>query len=114
MAIRKVLIVGSGLMGGGIAQVCAQAGIEVYMNDVAKDILDRTIKNIASSVGKLVEKGKISGKVETVMSRIHPETDFASAAQVDLAVEAVFEKLDLKQGIFKELDERCGAETLLK
>ena len=113
MVIRKVLIVGSGLMGGGIAQVCAQAGIEVYMNDVAKDILDRTIKNIASSVGKLVEKGKISGKVETVMSRIHPETDFASAAQVDLAVEAVFEKLDLKQEIFKKLDEKCGAETLL-
>jgi len=47
MAIQKILIIGSGLMGGGIAQVCAQAGIEVYVNDVTREILDRAMKNIA-------------------------------------------------------------------
>ncbi len=75
MVIQKVLIVGSGLMGGGIAQVCAQAGIEVYMNDVRQEILDRTIKNVSWSVAKLVEKGKLGEKTETILSRIHAEAD---------------------------------------
>lgn len=113
MAVEKVLIIGSGLMGGGIAQVCAQAGLQVYMNDVQKVILDRTIKNIAWSVGKLVEKGKLTEKMDTIMSRIHAETDLTIGPQVDLAIEAVFEKLDLKQEIFKKLDEMCRADTLI-
>jgi 3-hydroxybutyryl-CoA dehydrogenase len=112
MAIEKVLIIGSGLMGGGIAQVCAQAGLQVYMNDVQKVILDRTIKNIAWSVGKLVEKGKLTEKMDTIMSRIHAEADLTIGPQADLAIEAVFEKLDLKQQIFKKLDEICRADTL--
>ena len=70
MSIQKAFIVGSGLMGGGIAQVCAQAGIQVYMNDLRMEVLNRTIKNIDWSVGKLVEKGKLKEKVETIMSRI--------------------------------------------
>ncbi len=113
MAIQKVLVVGSGLMGGGIAQVCAQAGIQVYMNDVQQEILDRTIKNISWSVAKLFEKGKLGEKTETILSRIHAEADLGCASRVDLAIEAVFEALDLKQEIFKKLDERCGADTLI-
>jgi 3-hydroxybutyryl-CoA dehydrogenase len=113
MSIQKAFIVGSGLMGGGIAQVCAQAGIQVYMNDVRREVLDRTIKNIDWSVGKLVEKEKLTEKVETIMSRIHAETDFTIVSQVDLVIEAIFEKLDLKQEIFKQLGEMCGVETLI-
>ena len=113
MAIQKVFIVGSGLMGNGIAQVCAQAGIQVFMNDISQDILDRALKNISWSVGKFIEKGKLKEKLETIMGRIQTKTDFTAAAQVDLAIEAVFERLDLKQEIFRKLDTICRVGTLL-
>jgi 3-hydroxybutyryl-CoA dehydrogenase len=113
MSIQKVFIVGSGLMGSGIAQVCAQAGIQVFMNDISQDILSRALKNISWSVGKFIEKGKVKENLETIMSRIQTGTDFTAAAYVDLALEAVFEKLELKQEIFKKLDEVCKSETLL-
>jgi 3-hydroxybutyryl-CoA dehydrogenase len=113
MAIQKVFVVGSGLMGSGIAQVCAQAGIQVFLNDVGQDILDKAVKNIGWSVGKFIEKGKLKETLETVMGRIQTKTGFTDAAQVDLAIEAVFEKLDLKQEIFRKLDEVCRAGTLI-
>ena len=113
MKTQKVLIVGSGLMGAGIAQVCAQAGIKVFITDVSQEILNRALKNIAWSVGKFIEKGKVKESLEMIMSRIQIGTDLVKASKVDLAIEAVFEKLDLKQEIFKKLDEVCGAETLL-
>ena len=113
MAIEKVFVVGSGLMGSGIAQVCAQSGIQVFINDIGQEILDRALKNISWSVGKFIEKGKVKENLETVMGRIKTGTDFTAASQVDLAIEAVFEKLDLKQEVFRKLDEACGAKTLL-
>jgi 3-hydroxybutyryl-CoA dehydrogenase len=113
MAIQKVFIVGSGLMGAGIAQVCAQAGLQVFITDVNQEILDRAMKNIAWSVGKFIEKGKLTENLETILSRIRTGMDFTPVNQVDLAIEAVFEKLDLKQEIFRKLDEICGVETLL-
>jgi len=113
MNTQNVLIVGSGLMGAGIAQVCAQAGIKVFITDVSLEILNRALKNITWSVGKFVEKGKVTESLEVVMSRIQIGTDLVKASKVDLAIEAVFEKLDLKQEIFKKLDEVCGAETVL-
>jgi len=113
MNTQNVLIVGSGLMGAGIAQVCAQAGIKVFITDVSLEILNRALKNIAWSVGKFVEKGKVKESLEVVMSRIQIGTDLVKASKVDLAIEAVFEKLDLKQEIFKKLDEVCSAETVL-
>jgi 3-hydroxybutyryl-CoA dehydrogenase len=113
MAIQKVFVVGSGLMGSGIAQVCAQSGIQVFINDIGQEILDRALKNISWSVGKFIEKGKVKENLETIMARIKTGIDFTTAGQVDLAIEAVFEKLDLKQEVFRKLDEVCGAKTLL-
>jgi 3-hydroxybutyryl-CoA dehydrogenase len=113
MTIEKVLIVGSGLMGAGIAQVCARVGIRIFLNDVSQEILDQALKNIAWSLGKFIEKGKITENLETIMRRIRIGTDWANVPQVDLAIEAVFEKLELKQEIFKKLDEVCGAETII-
>jgi 3-hydroxybutyryl-CoA dehydrogenase len=113
MAIEKVFVVGSGLMGGGIAQVCAQSGIQVFVNDVSQEILNRALKNISWSVGKFIEKGKVKENLETIMGRIKTSTDFTAAAQADLAIEAVFEKLDLKQEIFRKLDEVCRPNALL-
>ncbi len=113
MAIQKVFIAGSGLMGSGIAQVCAQAGIQVFMTDIHQDILNRALKNISWSLSKFIEKGKVSEDLETVMSRIRTSMDFTAGGQVDLAIEAVFERLDLKQEVFRKLDEICRPETLL-
>jgi 3-hydroxybutyryl-CoA dehydrogenase len=113
MKIRNVSIVGSGLMGAGIAQVCAQNGLKVFLTDVSQEILNRALKNIAWSLGKFIEKGKVTESLETIMSRIQTGTDLANVPRVDLAIEAVFEKLDLKQEIFKKLDEVCGKETVL-
>src|SRR5512136_2631659 len=113
MAIEKVFIIGSGLMGSGIAQVCAQAGLQVFINDINQEILNKALKNISWSVGKFVEKGKLKESVETIMGRIRTGTDFAAAGQADLAIEAVFEKLELKQEIFKKLDEVCAPKALL-
>jgi 3-hydroxybutyryl-CoA dehydrogenase len=113
MSIKKVFVVGSGLMGSGIAQVCAQAGIQVFINDISQEILNRALKNIAWSVGKFIEKGKVKENLQNIMNRIQTVTDLSTAAQVDLAIEAIFERLDLKQEIFKKLDESCRAEALI-
>ena len=113
MEIKKVFVVGSGLMGSGIAQVCAQSGMEVLLNDVSTEAIDKGLKNIAWSVGKFVEKGKLSEPKETILQRIQPSMDFSAARGVDLAIEAVFEKIELKQTVFGKLDEACTGETLL-
>ncbi len=113
MEISKVFIVGGGLMGCGIAQVCAQSGIQVIINDVEQKALNRGMENIAWSVGKLIEKGKLSEDKNSILGRIQTATDFSGAKEVDLAIEAVFERLDLKQKIFKKLDEVCRPEAYL-
>jgi 3-hydroxybutyryl-CoA dehydrogenase len=113
MDIKKVLVVGSGLMGGGIAQVCAQAGMDVFLNDVSQEATRKAIENIDWSVGKLIEKGKLAEKKETIIERITPIKNLEPAKDVDLAVEAVFEQLELKQQIFEKLDRICAARTLL-
>ena len=113
MDIKKVLVVGSGLMGSGIAQVCAQAGIDVSLNDVSAEALARARKRITWSLGKLVEKGKLQETVDTILSRINPVTRLDVAEGVHLAIEAVFEKIELKHEVFKILDRICPPETLI-
>jgi len=113
MGIRKVFIVGSGLMGSGIAQVCAQAGIEVILYDIDREALDRALKNIEWSVNKFIEKGKVKEDRATIIGRIRTVSDFSEAGGVDLLIEAVFESLELKQGVFQRADEAVGPETLI-
>jgi len=113
MSIQKIMVLGSGLMGSGIAQVCAQAGIQVVLNDVSQDALDRAFKNIAWSVGKFVEKGKLSEEKEKIMSRIITTSSYEDGADADLAIEVVFENIELKQEIFKKIDSVCDAKTLI-
>jgi 3-hydroxybutyryl-CoA dehydrogenase len=112
MNFQRVLIVGSGLMGAGIAQVCAQAGLRIFLTDVSQEILSRALKNITWSVGKFIEKGKVKESLETIMNRIQINTGLMDAPQADLVIEAVFEKIDLKQEIIKKLDELSGAGTI--
>lgn len=113
MAIKNVFIVGAGIMGSGVAQVCAQSGINVILNDISQEAVEKGLKTIKWSVGKFVEKGKLSEGVETVMGRIETATAFSSARDVDLAIEVAFENLEIKKEIFKKLDEACKPEALL-
>ncbi len=113
MTVKHVFIAGAGLMGSGIAQVCAQAGIQVTLNDVSEQALQKGLKSIAWSVGKLVEKKKLSEDRDVIVSRIETTIGFSGAAEADLAIEAVFENLDVKLGIFRKLDARCKPEALL-
>jgi 3-hydroxybutyryl-CoA dehydrogenase len=113
MTVERVLIIGSGLMGAGIAQVCAQVGIQVFLIDVNQEILNRALKSIAWSVGKFIEKGKVTEGLATIMNRIRVSTDLADGPQVDLSIEAVYEKLELKQEIIRKLDELFRAEMII-
>ena len=113
MSVEKVLVIGSGLMGSGIAQVCAQAGLQVYLHDVSKEALAEAIKTVDWSVGKFVEKGKLSEDKDSIMARICPITDFKDGKLVDLAIEAVFENIELKRKIFQQLDTICRPDALI-
>jgi len=83
MEIKKIFVAGAGLMGGGIAQVCAQASYDVIMRDITDDILNKSLKTINWSVGKFVEKGKVAGTVDEIMGRLHVTTDLGAAAEAD-------------------------------
>lgn len=113
MTIEKVFITGAGLMGSGIAQSCAQAGISVVLNDISRVALEKGMKGIAWSVGKLIEKGNLSEDLNTILDRIRTVDDLSEAASVDLALEAVFENKEIKLDIFRELDGICKPDMLI-
>lgn len=113
MEIEKVFIVGSGLMGGGIAQACAQSGLDVVLYDIDPAALTKALKNIEWSVGKFVEKGELKEGKSIVMDRIKTVSDFSLAAACDLIIEAVFENLDLKREIFEKIDGLSRPDALM-
>ena len=113
MDIQKVFVMGSGAMGSGIAQVCAQKGISVVMCDLTRDALDRAGEKINWSVSKFVEKGKVLEDLDTIMGRIETSTEYDSAVDADLVIEAVFEKIEVKHEVFKKLDAVVGDKTIL-
>lgn len=113
MKIEKVCIVGSGLMGSGIAQVSAQAGLSVTLCDVSMAILDKALKSIASSLNKFSEKGKLKEDVSTILGRIQPSVSYDGAATADLVIEAVFEKIEIKNEVLKKISSVAGAGTVI-
>jgi 3-hydroxybutyryl-CoA dehydrogenase len=113
MAVQKIFIVGSGLMGSGIAQVCAQAGLQATLSDVSQEQLDKAIKNIAWSAGKLIEKGKVAGTLDEVMGRISTSVDLAPAAEADLVMEVVFENLEVKKEVYAKLNPVLSPDGLV-
>jgi 3-hydroxybutyryl-CoA dehydrogenase len=113
MGFKKVFVVGAGLMGSGIAQACAQAGIGVTMQDVSPEAITRALKKIEWSVNKFVEKGILKEESATVMGRIRAVDELSDAASADLIIEAVFEKLDLKQETFRTIDEIAKADAIM-
>ncbi len=112
MEIKKIFVAGAGLMGGGIAQVCAQAGYRVVMRDLSSEIVEKGIKNIRWSVGKLVEKGKVPGTPDEIMARIEPVTELSKASEADFVFEAVVEVEEVKRELFEQLDKICRPEVI--
>lgn len=115
METKTICVLGAGTMGSGIAQVAALSGFEVVLRDINQDLLVRGMGNIQRSLERLAKAGKIKeASVEPLLSRIRMTTDLAAGASAaQLVIEAVPEKLELKQSIFKELDRVCPPETLL-
>ncbi|AZQ73587.1 MULTISPECIES: 3-hydroxyacyl-CoA dehydrogenase family protein [Streptomyces] len=102
---KKLAVIGAGLMGSGIAQVSAQAGWDVVLRDVTDEALKRGTDGIKASYDKFVSKGKLEASAaEQALARITPTTDMDAAADADIVVEAVFEDIETKQGIFRTLD----------
>lgn len=107
-------VIGAGLMGSGIAQVAAQSGWQVRLRDLDDAAVQRGMDGIRSSLDKFAAKGRLSADdVDAAMARITPTTDLAAAADADIVVEAVFEQLEIKHEVFRELDRICRTDAVL-
>jgi len=111
--IKRVGVLGCGLMGSGIAQVAATAGYDTIVRDVSKEFLDRGRAGIEKSLAKFVEKGKLpAADRDAALQRLTFTTAVADLQPVDIVIEAITEDLALKNALFKELDTLCGAGTV--
>ncbi|MBW1711543.1 MAG: 3-hydroxyacyl-CoA dehydrogenase family protein [Deltaproteobacteria bacterium] len=112
---KRIAIVGAGVMGLGIGQRFAQAGHQVVLHDLSKPNLAKALDNIKHNLKEMAELNALKeGPVQSVLDRIRTTTELSAAASdADLVVEAVFEDLELKQGLFKELDGLCPEKTIL-
>lgn len=111
----KLAVIGAGEMGHGIAELAALSGHQVWMRDVKQEFLDRGMERIRWSLDKLVEKNQVrADAVKETVARIHPTLDVREACEgADFVIEAVFEDLELKTKIFRELDEAAPPNTIL-
>ncbi|MGX7107886.1 3-hydroxybutyryl-CoA dehydrogenase [Facklamia miroungae] len=114
MKIQKTMVIGSGIMGNGIAQVLAQAGYEVYLNDIKEEFIDRGLEKINKNLQRNVEKERMTAEeVETIKGRIHKSLSYEDAKDVQLVIEAATENRQIKLEIFKELDKITSEEAIL-
>jgi 3-hydroxybutyryl-CoA dehydrogenase len=113
MAIEKVGVVGCGLMGSGIAQVCAQAGCFVIVREVSQDLVDKGLRGVEKNLARMVEKGALSSaESEQARARLRGTTRLEDFADRDLIIEAIVEQLPAKNELFLELDSICGPATI--
>lgn len=114
MRIKKVGVVGCGLMGSGIVQVCAQSGYQVVASEANDELLNKGLMSINNFLSKSIEKGKISQQdKEAIIGRIKGTTDINDFSGCDLVIEAVTENMDLKKKVFSELDKICPQHAIL-
>jgi len=104
MEIKKVAVLGCGLMGSGIAQVAAMAGFDVTVLEAEQRFLDKGFSNIEKSLAKFAEKGKLNGSVEAVRARLHGTLKHEDLADCDIVIEAIIENIDEKKKMFSKLD----------
>lgn len=114
MNIQTVMVIGAGQMGSGIAQVCAQAGYRVLLNDMKQEFFERGIASITKNVTRDVEKGrKTAQQKEEVLSRITMSLSIEDASQADIIIEAAVENMEVKKSIFQQLDRIAPAHAIL-
>ncbi|MGC9210136.1 MAG: 3-hydroxyacyl-CoA dehydrogenase/enoyl-CoA hydratase family protein [Acidilobus sp.] len=122
--VKVILVVGAGTMGHGIAEVAAISGFKVYLADISQEILQGALEKIRWSLSKLSEKGQLKESVDSILSRITPivsvkpdgtfSDDLAKAAgEADMVIEAVPEKLELKQALFKFIDQHRKGRIIM-
>ncbi|HUU03543.1 MAG TPA: 3-hydroxyacyl-CoA dehydrogenase family protein [Myxococcota bacterium] len=105
MEIKKVLVVGGGTMGGGIAQLCSQQGLDVTVSDISLELADKTKAKIDKGLARRVEKGKVSeDEKSAILARIATAGDLSPAADADIIIESVVENLEIKKKVFAELN----------
>ncbi len=111
--IKQVGVLGCGLMGSGIAQVCAQAGYDTIVREVSDEVCQRGVGNIRKQLDRSVEKGKLpAGERDAISGRLRGTTRLEDLAGCDLVIEAVVEDLELKNEMWRTLDELCGPRTI--
>ena len=111
--IRRVGVLGAGLMGSGIAEVCAKAGFDVVVREVDEKALDAGRRRIHSSLSKALERGKLTaGDGEAIRSRLAFSSSLAEMSSSDLILEAIVENLDVKREVYRALDASCPAHTI--
>lgn len=114
MGIHKVMVIGAGQMGSGIAQVCAQAGYEVKLNDMKQEFFERGLGVITKNLSRDVEKGrKTEEEKAAILNRIMMSLDLQDASDVDIIIEAAVENMEVKQSIFKQIDQIAPAHAIL-
>jgi 3-hydroxybutyryl-CoA dehydrogenase len=112
-AIRRVGVVGCGLMGSGIAQVCAEAGYDVLVREVNEGFLQKGLGKIEGFLSKGVEKGKVTAERKAeVLSRLKGTTELGRMGECDLVIEVVTENIEVKREVFQALDAACGPKAI--
>jgi 3-hydroxybutyryl-CoA dehydrogenase len=109
----NVLVIGAGFMGGGMAQVAAQAGYNVYLQDMNPESIAKSMAQIKWSTEKLASKGRIKDSSQVVQDRITAVKDLSMAPKCQWVIEAVFEDEKMKKEMFRDLDASCPVETIL-
>jgi len=114
MKIETIAVIGAGQMGNGIAQVVAQAGYNVIMNDINQEFVNRGLDTISKNLDRQVKKEKITlAEKDQILTRIRTSIQINDAAEADFVIEAVLEKEELKREIFSKLDKLCREEVIL-
>ncbi|WP_079506246.1 3-hydroxybutyryl-CoA dehydrogenase [Mesobacillus jeotgali] len=114
MSVKTIMVIGAGQMGSGIAQVCAQAGYEVFLNDLKPEFVERGLSGINKNLGRQIDKGRMTAEQkDEIVGRITSSTDLQDAGKVDLVIEAAVENMDIKTKIFAQLDEIAPAHAIL-
>ena len=114
MSFRQVGVVGCGTMGSGIAYIAALKGYKVYMLDVSQDAIDRALTNLQNFSMKSVQRGKLTEKErQALFRRLRGTLDYEDFSSCDIVIEAVAEKMEIKHGIFKKLEQVTGRKTIL-
>jgi 3-hydroxybutyryl-CoA dehydrogenase len=114
LPVHRVFIVGAGVMGAGIAETLAATGTEVFLIDKSAEMAERGIKRISENMDKEIGRwGLTASEKKSILSRIHPGADLSPVKEAEMVIEAIPDRLDLKQELFAELDSSCPPETVL-